>query len=375
MTTALSSDLPFKIPYRREVVNQYSNVFEIGRSTIDDLLGGYFRLTTLGQSEMTTTSKVSRWLDILVHTVSGVNVLQDQHDQSSVGLKRPDATVEVNGCVALKIENKYLSSDLDPKELTDKLHPDAVRVFPMGNTSIIGFTCSTDMINIYIIDHSDRQFRALPYRSFNMTTMTGKVDFLVILFKIMRWMSAIIGPNSFYHLKPDVRLVTPNRHHVTWIKDGLLKEYNHKSRMRQALERISVVYSRTPRLVHVESGRVVSINPPICLITRLGYKLSRSSISSAHLSIDEVKRQVQEGLDELHALGYAHCDLSVNNVFIDDNGIVFLDDLEYLTPIDELPININPARLPYGTDVASVTSALRLDELQFQQFSVEILRV
>jgi serine/threonine protein kinase len=48
-------------------------------------------------------------------------------------------------------------------------------------------------------------------------------------------------------------------------------------------------------------------------------------------------KQVSKGLEELHAIGFAHCDVCIANVFIDFNGIVFLDDLEYLTPINDPP--------------------------------------
>jgi hypothetical protein len=47
-----------------------------------------------------------------------------------------------------------------------------------------------------------------------MTQESGKVSFLIILFKIMH----------------DVRKETSNFHHITWIQEGIRKEFNQKRR-------------------------------------------------------------------------------------------------------------------------------------------------
>lgn len=38
------------------------------------------------------------------------------------------------------------------------------------------------------------------------------------------------------------------------------------------------------------------------------------------------------GVAQLHVLGFAHTDIKVDNIFV-DNGTAFLDDLEYVTPV------------------------------------------
>ena len=81
---------------------------------------------------------------------------------------------------------------------------------------------------------------------------------------------------------------------------------------------------------------------------------------------------MQKVLDELHSLGRAHCDLSLNNVFIDDAGVVFLGDLEYLSPLNDSPAFVNIDRLPHGTVSASVKTALELDNLHFQRFKTNV---
>jgi hypothetical protein len=223
-----------------------------------------------------------------------------------------------------------------------------------------------------MITHGNREFTTTLLQGFNHTTVIGRVQFLEMLFKIMRWMSALMGPQSSFHLKPGIRIRTPNGHHVCWIKEGLIKEYNRKTMDNRQLNLIDHVYSHSPALLHVESGRVVNHSKRECLITRLGHKLSSSTMARAHLSKDDLIQQVQNGLDELHSLGLAHCDLSLNNVFIDDAGVVFLDDLEYLSPLNDPPAIVNPNRLPHGTVGASVKTAVELDNLQFQRFKSDV---
>ena len=84
-----------------------------------------------------------------------------------------------------------------------------------------------------------------------------------------------------------------------------------------------------------------------------------------------VKEQVRAGLNSLHGIQLAHCDISINNVFIDMNGgTVFLDDLEYLTPIYDPPPH--RTRLPHGIKPNAITTAIELDEAQFKNFCCDL---
>jgi hypothetical protein len=56
----------------------------------------------------------------------------------------------------------------------------------------------------------------------------------------------------------------------------------------------------------------------------------------------------------------------IDNVYIADDGIVFLDDLEYLTPVNDPPPHFT--RLPYGVTEDQVVTALKLDDFQFITF-------
>jgi len=71
-----------------------------------------------------------------------------------------------------------------------------------------------------------------------------RVRYLVDLMKVCRWMASITGRNSSFHLIPKTRYKTNNDHHITWTVEGLLKEFDHRKDMRQAVQYINQVYTR-----------------------------------------------------------------------------------------------------------------------------------
>ena len=82
------------------------------------------------------------------------------------------------------------------------------------------------------------------------------------------------------------------------------------------------------------------------------------------VSRDVVARQIRDGLDQLHNLRIAHCDIKPENVFVDCQTLIaFIDDLEYVRPIDApVPEHIE---LPQNTNISS---ARELDEAQYESF-------
>jgi hypothetical protein len=309
---------------------------------------------------------------MISYCVHGSVVFQNQHDSSSVGVKRPDTVIEVRGALVLKGEAKYEVADISQasEELIEKLHPIAFKVFPAGQTRVLGVASTYGVIQLHFIDYDGirRKYSSELFSQYNASMLHERVRFLVDLFKLMRWMCCVSGPNANFHLLPGIRRKTRNGHHVTWIRDGLLKEYNHRRHFTAQLSYINKVYTHRPQLPHVEYGYVNNDPnlPNSCVVTRIGNKLTTSTMARLHVGKEMVIAQVQSGLDELHNIGLAHCDLCIENVYIDDDGTVFLDDLEYLTPIENAPPHIT--RIPYGTDQSIVTTALILDELQYQTF-------
>jgi predicted unusual protein kinase regulating ubiquinone biosynthesis (AarF/ABC1/UbiB family) len=87
------------------------------------------------------------------------------------------------------------------------------------------------------------------------------------------------------------------------------------------------------------------------MITRVGRRISdalRDGISKQVIYDGFVA-----GVKQLHAHGFAHCDISISNVFVDDKGLAFLVDLEYLTPLNDPPPH--KTRIPIGSYVSTVS--------------------
>ena len=84
---------------------------------------------------------------------------------------------------------------------------------------------------------------------------------------------------------------------------------------------------------------------------------------------------VSRGLEKLavldqvrHKIGYAHCDIFIDNIFVDDN-VVFLGDLEYCRPRDDPA----PAGLRRSSERAQ--TAEQLDIIQMEQLKDELSRI
>jgi hypothetical protein len=376
LNLALVQDLPFQIPSTdMQLVQQFPKYFEYRSSNIDCYVSSFLQYCTIGESESTTSILDGDWLRMMDKCLLMVKITLNQYDRSSVQLKRPDATVQVHGAVTLKQEAKYKSEDLEIAfhELTEKLHADAFKVFPQGCNSIIGVASCVGRIQLAIItyDPTTRHYSARVWKEYKVRDLSERVSFLVDLMKVCRWMSSVTGSNANFHLIPNLRRSTDNHHHITWTAEGIYKEFDHNRDMGQAMQHIHEVYTHTPRLIYVEHGRV--IDDKSIIITRIGNKLSLVNMNCANLTKEMVVSQVRRGLNELHDIGLAHCDLMVSNVFIDSNGVVFLGDLEYLTPVNDPAPNFN--RLPAGISAEQVRSAGHLDELQFQVFTAEVTRM
>jgi tRNA A-37 threonylcarbamoyl transferase component Bud32 len=71
----------------------------------------------------------------------------------------------------------------------------------------------------------------------------------------------------------------------------------------------------------------ISIITAICksiTITRIGSRL-RDAIRTRHMDKTSILAQIKLGIGQLHANGYAHCDISIDNIFVDsleDGGAV-----------------------------------------------------
>ena len=79
------------------------------------------------------------------------------------------------------------------------------------------------------------------------------------------------------------------------------------------------------------------------------------------------KDKVQEAVRQLHSLGIAHCDICVDNVFVNVVGnVVFLGDLEYCQLL------VNPPPIGIRRADSRARTAGELDLIQLDKFSDEL---
>lgn len=376
---ALSTDLEFRIPtINNNLVQQFENTFQFAQSEYQYHLESWLKGGTLGGGDSETNVVVddSGWLKLIPLTCGNVITFLNQKDASSMVLLRPDVTQYLNGAMFLKVEQKASQEELliAREELVTKLNKDAHLVFPRGNRSIIGFASAgglIDMVEIAAVDMGG--FSAQLLKRFNLTAIEGRVAFLETLIKFLRYVVTIDGPNQSFHLIPGVRRNTPNGHHITWIREGLLKEYGRLQTLQQ-MELIQTVYEAN--LAHVEHDVIKNLESRVAIITRVGRKL-RDCIVDRTVTKEVALQHITLGIRELHNINLAHCDICVSNCYVDMSGrtpVVFLDDLEYIRSIDASPPPPpHNNRLPHGF-VLPLT-ARELDLLQLKSLEIEIMSI
>jgi hypothetical protein len=187
--------------------------------------------------------------------------------------------------------------------------------------------------------------------NYNLQFMSGRVEFIVDF-------------QEKFHLVPDVRKETTNGHHVTWTSDGLMKEFHNIAPIQ--MERIRLVYNQN--LENVEHG-VVSDERTV-IVLRVGYMLI-DAIQKGIIRRDEVVQQIKNAVLQLHEVGFAHCDICVRNVFVDmeEPHVAFLDDLEYLTGLEDPPPSVSNCPNP------PPAVARDLDVYQMNLFICDVMRI
>ena len=362
------SPLPFKIPVTRtEFVEQYPEHFQLGLCEYKSNMDSWLDYLTTGQSEYTVVGIDSLWLVVMNACCAGVVFYRDEKDKSSKVRLRPDASMFIHGALFAKSEEKASTHDIGTatSELCSKFSPKARKLFPLGSDRIIGITAAKELIEIHLIIYNSatKRFESHPHRSYNLQFLGGRVSFAVDIVKYMRFVASITAPQEKFHLIPDVRKKTPNGHHVSWTNDGLRKEFHGLAAVQ--MERIQTVYAAA-ELPNVEKGTIEGDN--CILVTRVGHTLAHA-VHKNLIRRDDAIENIRAGINQLHGLGLAHCDICVRNVFVDIDvpHLAFLDDLEYLTPLEDEPPTVRNAPNP-----PPVTAYL-LDEYQFAQFSREVM--
>mmetsp|Transcript_16908 Transcript_16908/g.24488 ORF Transcript_16908/g.24488 Transcript_16908/m.24488 type:complete len:431 (+) Transcript_16908:41-1333(+) len=363
--SALNNELAFKLPTSSVVfVNTYPQCFELAYGEVASSVDWWLYHPIDGEAEISVVSIDAGWLHVIL-CLCEVQILRDQASESSVDTTRRDATVTKNGAIVIAHEGKFAASQLEAatNSLTAKLFPEARLLFPMGTFEIVGIvTSATSVQMLRIFWHGD-EFHTTVLHSYDVSSLEDRMRFLIDIAKLCKWIANVKQPNKSFHLFPGVRTKTTNGHFVTWLGDTILKQLKKREGYKTTVARINTI--REMKLQHVEWGqRTESANA--ILITRVG-KTLRNALRERIITKAQVLVNVRDGIQELHNAGFAHCDIRIDNLFVDERG-AFVDDLEYLTPTNEHPPNFNHIQ-----QRTKPKTARELDMLQLVNFENQLL--
>lgn len=385
---ALAEHLPFRIPYtssRRKGMKLDDSLFQMADceygSTLDTVMGEARTLAADISSEMGPMSLFTLIAMILKRVLPGIEIFSDQtHGSSTLNKYRPDFVLTYNDAMVLRVEAKASASETSTarKELVSKLRQDAWKCFPVNRFETIGLTYCGPVIGLYTIN-VQQMGNDIGIPTFSYTTSPLKLyeigaadpKFFVDLFKLLRWIGSVEGAAEQSHIPLFGEFQTPSNHCARLLQDGLHK-WHHKDRevLYDVIERIY-----DAQLRHVERGKVIrsaSGNNHL-LITSIGQPLQTNPSSEANVR-DRVISDIREGLNELHNLGIAHCDVRLTNVFwvVDSyspSGRAVLGDLEFARPRQDS----HPLHLRVFPNDAEILSNLNEDLMYLDWYQLEVL--
>jgi hypothetical protein len=321
-------------------------------------------------SETGVIASDMNWQAVLAK-VCNLTILLNQKDASSLPKLRPDFTGLLNNMLVIKGEAKSDSVNIPTaiSELIDKFHATAHLMFPASCPVIPGIVSSRQLISLHRIyfDGMSQRFCEDLVAKYQILERNERIRFIQDIFKLAIWIISQTHPSKFFHLVTNVRNTTKNGHHMTLQRDGILKEFKQSDNKLIPMELIRAIYGA--KLPNVEQGVV---NYTSVTITTVGRRL-QDSIRSCGLSKSVVLQQVQAAVEQLHGLGIAHCDICVDNIFVNviDN-VVFLGDLEYCQVMeDPAPTGIRRAdrRARAGRDLDLIQLDKLRDELASLTFN------
>lgn len=360
----LNQPLPFKIPVASNDANTYPQIFDCGRvaeygSSLDVFLQHKLLSMT---SEQAVVILDGMWLSPL-QTLSGALIYFDENDPSSQPKLRPDFAVVHNNMLMMKGEAKAQYGDMvrNQNDLINKLHPTAHKMFPNGCTEIPAVTTCNVVIHLFGISYFNQRYILNPVKQYDVSNLPGRVSFIEDLFKLMIWIISQTEPVEGIHLVPGIRQKTPNGHHVTFNNNGILKEFKH-----QSLDRINMDVIRQVYQLHLPNVEWGTVNCTSITITRVGYRL-KDAIRTRNLTKTFVFEQTKLAVNQLHANGFAHCDICVENIFVDmEDGNVFLGDVEFCCDMN------SPAPTDLRRSDGRAVTAQDLDLIQLEKLKDEL---
>eukprot|EP01040_Poterioochromonas_malhamensis_P003281 gene3281-3498_t len=217
LADALTEFLPFKIPILPSHAlyeEKYPSVFEIGSSECE--------------------VEDHNWQKILKTFIPSLIVYADQHDSSSLTYRRPNITMMHRDAIVLKVESRLEETDLSKAEaeLISKFQGNAYHLFPYPSYSIIGIVTSSTVAKIFRItyDPQSNTYCSNPLSNnseYRIEHEEHRVQFLVDIIKLSRWINQVTRPVKSFHLVPYRRTRTTNQHFVTWNGISIIKEFRH----------------------------------------------------------------------------------------------------------------------------------------------------
>ena len=199
-------------------------------------------------------------------------------------------------------------------------------------------------------------------KTYQFLTEHGRVEFACDIMKLAFWIKGLNEPTDSFHLMSDMQTKTRAGNFMTLKKCHLTKVF-HTGGFSAAAKHINKVYAA--KLPNVEQGLVHCTS---ITITRVGWRLEQV-INNHNLTQESAVTGVTRAAQQLHAIGLAHCDLSLENVFVDlISGIVFVGGLDRCRPLlDAPPTENDSVRIE-----CSAGSAQDLDNILLEKLLAEI---
>ena len=359
--------LPFKIPITNpDTCIANPDFFERGNAEYGETIDVWLRFKLTNYASETSVVAVDNLWIVVMKDLCNVDILIDEHDASSMPRIRPDFTAAYNSMLVMKGEAKASAIKMvaAADDLITKFHPTAYLMFPAGCKSIPAVTTSNERIDLYSLAYNGVQFTMKLERSYNMSQMLERVFFVRDLFNIMRWIVSQSRPRELFHLFPGVRTHTRNGHYVTFTGVGILKEFDHSKLAMIDMEVIQSIYDL--KLPNVEHGKANHVSVSI---SRVGVRL-KDVFHKRKMDKEFVLEQVELAVQQLHSHGFAHCDICIDNLFVDTDAEakVFIGDLEFCRRVGDAP----PAGIRRTDERA--TTAEELDGFQLQELREELSR-
>jgi len=362
---ALECDLGYRLPCSSlQLVQQYPTELQLSDGAASSYISTFLHHPEGSRSSEMNVQGQSHILLALSKIACPLAIIyQDQRDPSSVVRARPDASIMINGALAVKFEMKANEHEISTAhdELTSKFFPGAEKCFSRASMHCVGVAWAGDTVTISKLVCNDGHFDRAQKCGFNLSQLSSRLEFLESFFKILKWVAGIVDPVEEFHLAPAVKTATPNGHYVTWYGSHIVKHF-HSFTLVQFERMKSIHRLNLSRVEHGKSHKQLTESSFEVTITRVGIPL-RKALDRRFVSTESAFAGVEEGISQLHENGFAHTDLHIGNIFWDTKEVcVFLDDLEFLTPVGDPP-RLNVAN-PRNIDNARELDLYQLSNLR-----------